>query len=206
MSPPRRGRSPPLVASSLFFLSSSSFARPMRAKKQLHNSIWRWAAEEKRERGDRKEKKKEPMQIKTKKVSALLSFPFFSSFSPPLLSLREEEETTKTSVSLEGGEGERGKKAERGVCGVEKLGHGGGEGKRGEGTKIGRRKRSEDDKKGVPLLLPAPFPPFPFCDPIRLRGKGKEGEKESFPLFTLPGSFTSLMDFFFFWTKMGRIL
>ncbi len=206
--PPRRGRSPPLVASPLLFLPALFLPCPTDACEetitQFHLAVGGGGGGggKKRERGDRKEKKKEPMQIKTKKVSPLLSFPFSSSFSPPSLAQRGRRDDKNKCKPGRRGRRE-GKKRREEFVGWRNWVMGPERGKGGEGTKIGRRKRSEDDKKGVPLLPPAPFPPFPFCDPIRLQGKGKGGRERKLSTLHLARFFHLSHGFLFFLDENG---
>ncbi len=152
VSPPRRGRSPPLVASPLFFLPALFLLCPTDACEETITQFHLAAGgggggggRKKRERGDRKEKKKEPMQIKTKKVFPLLSFPF-PSFSPSSLAQRGRRDDKNKCKPGRRGRRE-GKKRRGEFVGWRNWVMGAERGKGGEGTKIGRRKRSEDDKK-----------------------------------------------------------
>ncbi len=184
MSPPRRGRSPPLVVPPLLFLLALFLLCPTDACEetitQFHLAVGGGGGGgKKRERGDRKEKKKEPMQIKTKK--SLPSSPSPSSpLSPPLLSLREEEETTKTSVSLEGGEGERGKKRRGEFVGWRNWVMGAGRGKGGKAQKLGGGRGQKTTKKVFLFFLLRHFRHSHFVIQSASGGRGKRERKKAF--------------------------
>ncbi len=179
---PRRGRSPPLVASPLFFLPALFLLLPDRCVRRNNYTIPFGGG--RRRRRKRKEKERERRQKrkeegtdanKNKKVSPLLSFPFFSSFSPSSLAQRGRRDDKNKCKP-----GRRGKSGEGSLWGGE-IGSWGRRGEKGgKAQKLGGGRGQKATKKVFLFFLLRHFRHSHFVIQSASGGRGKRERKKAF--------------------------